>query len=155
MLIDPSQAPSQTGSTYPAPFQAVVAGRSRKRLGNVAGLTQFGVNQVTLLPGAASALRHWHSHEDEFIYVLSGELILNTNAGEQRLKAGMAAGFPAGEADGHQLINRSHQPAIYLEVGTRNPSQDQAIYPDDDLLVEPGRIFCHRDGSPYNIDEND
>jgi uncharacterized cupin superfamily protein len=149
MLIDPSQIPSQTGSTYPAPFQTVVAGRSRKRLGNAAGLTQFGVNQVTLAPGAASALRHWHSHEDEFIYLLSGELILRSGAGEQPLTAGMAAGFPAGEADGHQLINRSDQPAIYLEVGTRNPSQDRAVYPDDDLLVEPGRLFCHRDGSPY------
>ena len=153
MLIDPSQIPSQTGSTYPAPFQAVVADRSRKRLGNAAGLTQFGINQVTLLPGAASALRHWHSHEDEFIYVLSGELTLHTNAGEQRLAAGMAAGFPAGEADGHQLINRSLEPAIYLEVGTRNPSADSAVYPDDDLFVKPGRVFCHRDGSPYNAGE--
>lgn len=153
MLIDPSQIPSQTGSTYPAPFQAVVAGRSRKRLGNAAGLTQFGINQVTLLPGAASALRHWHSHEDEFIYVLSGELTLHTNAGEQRLEAGMAAGFPAGEADGHQLINRSLEPAIYLEVGTRNPSADSAFYPDDDLLVKPDRVFCHSDGSPYNAGE--
>lgn len=149
MLIDPSQVPSQTGSTYPDPFHTVVLGRSRKRLGNVAGLTQFGVNQVTLLPGAASALRHWHSHEDEFVYVLSGELILKTNAGEQPLKAGMAAGFPAGEADGHQLINRSDQPSTYLEVGTRNPSEDRVVYPDADLLVEPGRSFCHRDGRLY------
>ncbi len=153
MLIDPNQVPSQTGSTYPDPFHNVVVGRSRQRLGNVAGLTQFGVNQVTLAPGAASALRHWHSHEDEFVYVLSGELILNTNRGEQLLKVGMAAGFPAGEADGHQLINRSNQPAIYLEIGTRNPSEDRAVYPDDDLLVQSGRSFCHRDGSPYKPTE--
>lgn len=149
MLIDPSQVPSETGSTYPKEFQAVVVGRSRKRLGDVAGLTQFGVNQVTLAPGAASALRHWHSHEDEFVYVLSGELTLCSNEGQQRLQAGMAAGFPAGEADGHQLINHSQVPATYLEVGTRNPSQDQAFYPDDDLLVQPGRLFTHRNGNPY------
>lgn len=149
MLIDPSKIPNQTGSTYPAAFQAAVAGRSRKRLGHAAGLTQFGVNQVTLAPGAASALRHWHSHEDEFVYVLSGELMLQTDAGEQCLSSGMAAGFRAGVADGHRLVNRSDQPALYLEVGTRNPAEDSACYPDDDLLVQPGRIFSHRDGSPY------
>jgi len=149
MLIDPNQVPDQTSSTYPTPFQQIVAGRSRKRLGDAAGLTQFGVNQVTLALGAASALRHWHTHEDEFIYVLSGELTLRTDIGDQLLSAGMAAGFPAGEADGHQLVNLSQQPALYLEVGTRNPSQDQAIYPDDDLLVQPGRRYSHRDGSPY------
>ena len=149
MIIDPAQVPVKTGSTYPAEFRPIVAGRSRKRLGDVAGLSQFGVNQVTLAPGAASALRHWHTHEDEFIYVLSGEVILRSEAGEQRLGPGMAAGFPAGDADGHQLINRSEQPAIYLEVGTRNPSEDSAFYPEDDLLVQPGRLLCHRDGSPY------
>ncbi len=149
MIIDPAQVPAKTGSTYPAEFRPIVAGRSRKRLGDVAGLSQFGVNQVTLAPGAASALRHWHTHEDEFIYVLSGEVILRSEAGEQRLGPGMAAGFPAGDADGHQLINRSEQPAMYLEVGTRNPSEDSAFYPEDDLLVQPGRLLCHRDGSPY------
>jgi len=149
MLIDPNQIPDQTGSTYPTPFQSVVAGRSRKRLGDAAGLTQFGINQVTLAPGAASALRHWHTHEDELVYVVSGELTLRTDIGDQLLSAGMAAGFPAGEANGHQLVNLSQQSVIYLEVGTRNPNQDQAIYPDDDLLVQPGRRYSHRDGSPY------
>ncbi len=153
MIIDPTNVPKETGSRYPQQFQEVVAGRIRQRLGNFAGLKNFGVNLVTLEPGSASALRHWHSHQDEFIYVLDGEVILVTDAGEQRLTPGMAAGFRAGDRNGHHLLNRSSTVAIYLEVGDRTPF-DAVIYPDDDLLAQvslDGKswVFTHKDGTPY------
>ncbi|MCX7595080.1 MAG: cupin domain-containing protein, partial [Fischerella sp.] len=134
MIIDPEKVPTETGSNYPDEFKPMVAGRLRQRLGNFAGLKNFGVNLVKLEPGSCSALRHWHSHQDEFIYVLEGELTLITDAGAEILKPGMAAGFPAGEANGHHLINRSSSVAIYLEVGDRTPN-DRATYPDDDLMA--------------------
>ncbi|MUG99840.1 cupin domain-containing protein [Scytonema sp. UIC 10036] len=153
MIIDPTNVPKETGSRYPQQFQEVVAGRIRQRLGNFAGLKNFGVNLVTLEPGSASALRHWHSHQDEFIYVLDGEVILVTDAGEQRLTSGMAAGFRAGDGNGHHLLNRSSTVAIYLEVGDRTPN-DAVTYPDDDLLAQvslDGKswVFTHKDGTPY------
>ncbi|KAF3883815.1 MULTISPECIES: cupin domain-containing protein [Nostocales] len=153
MIIDPTNVPKETGSRYPQQFQEVVAGRIRQRLGNFAGLKNFGVNLVTLEPGSTSALRHWHSHQDEFIYVLDGEIILVTDAGEQRLTPGMAAGFPAGDGNGHHLLNRSSKVAMYLEVGDRTPN-DAVTYPDDDLLAQvspDGKswIFTHKDGTPY------
>ncbi|NER00137.1 MAG: cupin domain-containing protein [Cyanothece sp. SIO2G6] len=151
MLIDPSQVPQQTTTGYPTPFVPIVTGRIKQRVGDAAGLANFGVNLVTLLPGAASALRHWHSHQDEFVYVLTGELILVTDAGESPLEAGMMAGFAANQPNGHQLVNRSQAPAQYLEIGDRTPD-DCVQYPDDDLLAKSvdGRYhFTRKDGSSY------
>lgn len=150
-VLDPTTVQARTRSAYPSPFQAVVQGRSKQALGNALGLNNFGVNLVRLAPGAASALRHWHSHQDEFIYVLEGELTLVTNAGEHVLTPGLAAGFPAGRADGHCLVNRSDRDALYLEVGDRTPN-DAAVYPDDDLMAQSVGsqwIFTHKDGTPY------
>lgn len=153
MVIDLAKVPVVQGTGYPAPFRGAVAGRSRQRVGNAAGLTKFGVNLTTLAPGAQSALRHWHSHQDEFIYVVSGELTLVTDAGQTVLTPGMMAGFPAGAADGHHLINRSEESASYLEIGDRTPG-DRAEYPDHDLLALPkkegGHYFTHRNGDPYS-----
>lgn len=151
MRLNLSQIPIRTGSNYPSNFKAQVAGRSKQRLGDAAGLQNFGVNLVRLAPGSRSALRHWHSRQDELIYVLEGELVLDTNAGKEHLTAGMAAGFPAGEADGHHLCNESDADAVYLEIGDRTPD-DQVEYPDDDLVahwVEEGWQFTHKDGRPY------
>jgi uncharacterized cupin superfamily protein len=136
---------------YPEPFRKVVQGRSRRRLGNAAGLTQFGVNLTTLKPGAASALRHWHTAEDEFIYMLAGEVVLCEDGGEVVLRPGDAAGFKAGVANGHCLVNRSDGDAVYLEVGTR-ATCETAEYPDVDLRAErdeKGGRYVHKSGEPY------
>jgi uncharacterized cupin superfamily protein len=149
--LDPASVQPRTGSGYPAPFRAAVAGREKRALGDALGLSHFGVNLVRLPPGTASALRHWHTAEDELVYILEGEVELVTDAGSQRLTAGMAAGFPAGRADGHHLVNRSAQDALYLEVGDRIPG-DEADYPDDDLrlLHRDGKdVFTHKDGTPW------
>lgn len=149
--VDPSAVTPRLGSGYPAPFAAAVAGRAKRALGDALGLTQFGVNHVILEPGAASSQRHWHAVEDEFVIVLEGELVLVTDAGQTTLRPGMAAGFPAGRADGHQLVNRSDKPAIYLEVGTR-AAEEQVVYSDIDMLArkEGGRfVFTHKSGEPY------
>jgi uncharacterized cupin superfamily protein len=151
--LDPQTVPARHGSSYPEPFRAQVEGRTKRPLGDAVGLTQFGVNLVELPPGCWSAQRHWHTHEDEFVYVLDGELTLVTDAGEQVLRAGMAAGFPAGRSDGHHLINRSEQPATYLEVGTRREDVDEVEYPDIDMLVrqQGGRqMFVTKSGEPYS-----
>ncbi len=151
MRIDLSAVPVESGTTYPDPFRAVVAGRSRQRVGNAAGLKNFGVNLTTLAPGSQSALRHWHSAQDEFIYVISGELILITDEGEQMLCPGDMAGFAAGQANGHHLVNRSAAVATYLEMGDRT-TPDRAEYPDEDLVAVPapeGHRFEHKDGSQY------
>ena len=140
-------------SGYPEPYRSRVLPREKRRLGDAFGLTRIGINQTTLPPGKESAMRHWHTREDEFVYVLEGEVVLRTSAGEQRLTAGMCAGFPAGVEDGHQLINRSDRPAVYLELSNRDP-EDGAHYcdPDVDLAWSPpharGR-FTRRDGSEY------
>ena len=139
------------GTTYPLAFRAKVEARIKRRLGDVVGLSQFGINLVTMPPGAWSSQRHWHAQEDEFIYIISGELVLVTDAGEQVLSAGMAAGFPAGKADGHHLVNRADRDAVYLEVGDRSAG-DAGNYPDDDLVaraVEGVWKFTHKDGTPY------
>lgn len=149
--LDPAVVPAASGSSYPEPFRSRVATRRKQRLGDALGLTNFGVNLTTLPPGAASALRHWHSREDEFIYVVSGELTLITDDGEQQLATGMCAGFPAGKADGHCLVNRTDRDAVYLEVGDRRPGDD-VTYPDDDLVARgtpQGRRFTKKDGTPY------
>lgn len=144
--------PSDSKTGYPEPLRTRVAGRSRRRLGDAFGLTQFGVNLTRVEPGSESALRHWHSGEDELVYMLSGELVLVTDAGEETVTAGMVVGFPAGRADGHHFINRSAAPAEYIEVGTRAPDQDVCSYPDDDLVwVDQGneQVPGHKDGSLY------
>ena len=152
MIIDLTTVPKQSGSSYPKPFSDQVKGRTKQRVGNAAGLKNFGVNWVTLEPGSASALRHWHERQDEFVYVVSGELILITDEGESILTGGMMAGFPAGEANGHHLMNRSGRSAIYLEVGDRT-FPDKVDYPDEDLqaISENGTWqFQHKTGEPYN-----
>jgi len=149
--IDITKATVRTTSVYPAEFQHVVHGREKAALGNVAGLTQFGVNLTRLKPGAASALRHWHQNEDEFVYILEGELVLIENEGETLLRPGDAAGFKAGVPNGHHLINRSQRDAVYLEIGTRAPD-DRGHYPDVDLdLVrhEGKTLLTHKSGEPY------
>jgi uncharacterized cupin superfamily protein len=139
-------------ATYPEPFRSRMGDREKRRLGERFGLSQFGANLVTLGPGGQSALRHWHSHEDELVYILSGELVLVTDAGEQAVGAGMVVGFPGGSQDAHHFVNRSDAPAQYLEIGSRI-EEDNAYYPDDDLEwreVEPGRwIGAHKDGTPW------
>jgi uncharacterized cupin superfamily protein len=147
--IDSLKIDSSTG--YPEPFRKVVEGRSRRRLGNAAGLTQFGVNLTTLKPGAASALRHWHTGEDEFVYLLAGEVVLCEDGGEVVLRPGDAAGFKAGVTNGHCLINRSDRDAVYLEVGSR-AVRESAEYPDVDMRVErdeKGGRYLHKSGEPY------
>jgi uncharacterized cupin superfamily protein len=152
MIIQPENVPSRTTSIYPDEFKPLFVGRAKQALGNAAGLKNFGVNLVTLAPGSCSALRHWHTRQDEFIYVIEGEVTLVNNAGKQILKPGMMAAFPAGEADGHQLVNHSNAVVVYLEVGDRSPD-DEAYYPDDDLIAKSvadgGRIFTHKDGALY------
>jgi uncharacterized cupin superfamily protein len=119
-------------SVYPEPFRSRVLPREKRRLGDAFGLTRIGVNRTTLLPGKESSMRHWHTREDEFVYVLEGEVLLCTGAGEQLLTAGMCAGFPAGLEDGHKLVNRSGRPAIYLEISNRDP-EDTGYYSDADI----------------------
>lgn len=149
--LDPATVAAVAGSGYPEPFKSRVAARRKQKLGDALGLKNFGVNLTTIPPGASSALRHWHSREDEFICVVSGELVLVTGRGEQRLTPGLCAGFPAGIADGHCLVNRGAQDAVYLEVGDRMPD-DAVTYPDDDIAGQAtpqGRRFSRKDGTPY------
>ena len=152
--IDRTTAPSSAGSRYPAPFDEPCRGRRWLRLGDAANLTQFGVNLVHLAPGVWSSQRHWHSHEDEFAYVLEGEVVLLTDAGETPLVAGDCAGFKAGTRDGHCFQNRSQREAVLLVVGSRIDA-DHGEYPDIDLAFREGRYaggpppFTHKDGTPY------
>ena len=138
-------------SNYPEPFASRMQGRVKRPLGDVFGLVNFGVNQTLLLPGAISALRHAHAKQDEFIYILNGHPVLLTDAGETQLSPGMCAGFKAGTGDAHQLLNRSNEAVIYLEIGDRSLG-DAVVYPDDDLqgvLLEGEWKFTHKDGTPY------
>lgn len=149
--LDPSTVPEVRGNLYPEPFRSRMGDRVKQRLGEACGLTKMGVNLVTLPPGGQSALRHWHTLEDEFVYILSGEVVLVTEQGEQTLTAGMCAGYPAGTRDGHHFVNRSGAPARYLEVGNRIPG-DNAFYPDDDLVwvhVDGEARAAHRDLNLY------
>ena len=141
--IDIDAIALDTSTAYPPPHNKAVEGRSRQRLGNAAGLTQFGVNICRLVPGAASSLRHWHLNEDEFVYVLEGEVTLCENCGETVLKPGDAAGFKAGVANGHCLVNRSQRDVVILEVGSRH-DREVAEYPDHDMKYD-------RDGASRNI----
>jgi uncharacterized cupin superfamily protein len=149
--IDISKAVVRTTTVYPKPFDRITEGREKAALGNVAGLTQFGVNLTRLKPGAASALRHWHEQEDEFVYVLEGELVLIEDDGETVLKPGDCAGFKAGVPNGHHLVNKSRRDALYLEIGTR-AAAERAHYPDVDLVFERddrGMRCLHKSGEPY------
>jgi len=151
--IDQATAPRGSGTRYPAPHDEPCKRRSWLRLGDAAGLTQFGVNLVRLPPGVWSSQRHWHSHEDEFVYVLDGEVVLVTDAGEQPMRAGDCAGFKAGVRDGHCLQNRSGADAVLLVVGSR-VDEDHGEYPDVDMVFAAGRYsgkggFRHKDGTPY------
>ncbi len=153
VAIEAAAAPTaEPGRSYPEPFATRVAGRVRRPLGDFFDLTNFGVNLTRLPPGSMSALRHTHTREDEFIYVVDGEPILVTNAGETQLRPGMCAGFKAGSGDGHHLLNRTMHDVVYLEIGDRNPG-DTVIYPDDDigraLSPDGTRLFVHKDGRPY------
>jgi uncharacterized cupin superfamily protein len=145
--LDPAEVEGTTGTIYPDAFKPVVGGRVKRRLSPALGLSEFGVNVVELPPGAASALRHHHSAEDEFVMVLSGELVLRTDGGEQILKAGDCAGFPKNSGDGHCLVNCSDATASYLEIGSRAEA-DRVEYPDVDMVYEGG-VFRHKDGRPY------
>ena len=150
--LDPATVEEKRGSGYPEPFRSRMGDRAKRRLGDACGLTRFGVNLVTLGPGGQSALRHWHTLEDEFVYVLSGEVALVSDAGEQVLRAGMCAGYPGGKRDAHHFVNRSSTPAVYLEVGSRIDG-DNAFYPDDDLLwcdAGEGAYAAHKDGRRYD-----
>ena len=149
--IDPEGLPEELDTDYPPPFDAKMKGRRKRVLGDAVGLTSYGVNLVVLPPGAWSSQRHWHSHEDEFVYVVSGQLVLVSDAGEETLTAGMAAGFPAGRADGHHLVNKSTAAATYLEIGDRS-AEDVCSYPDIDLHLAPtpdGHVFTNKKGEPY------
>lgn len=149
--LDPATVGAKVGTNYPAEFCENVSAREKHILGDALGLTQFGVNLTRLKPGVMSSQRHWHTHEDEFIMVVEGQLVLVTDAGEQTLGPGMVAGFPAGTGDGHHLINRADKDAVYLEVGARD-GEDDADYPDIDLIrrkKDGKRIFFHKDGAPY------
>jgi uncharacterized cupin superfamily protein len=149
--IDISKIPTDTRTGYPPPYDRVVVGRERKRLGNAGGLDQFGVNLTTLKPGASSALRHWHEREDEFVYLLEGELVLIEDEGETLLAPGDAATFKANSGNGHHLVNRSGRDAVYLEVGTRSKIE-RVEYPEADLKVvrdDKGFRYTHKDRSSY------
>jgi uncharacterized cupin superfamily protein len=151
--IDEAEAPKGSGTRYPAPFDEPCRNRMWRRLGDAAGLTQFGVNLLRLAPGVWSSQRHWHSHEDEFVYVLDGEVVLVTDDGEETLQVGECAGFKAGERNGHCLQNRTHRDAAILVIGSRN-DQDHGEYPDIDLVFTTGRYtgkgaFRRKDGSTY------
>ncbi len=136
--LDPSSIEPRTASAYPAVFHARVLPREKRALGDALGLSRFGVNLTTLFPGRESSLRHYHSHEEEFVFVLEGEVVLRTDQGEQVLTAGQCAGFPAGAANGHQFINRSDRPARYLEIGNRGARRH-------------GRVFRGRSAMPKRL----
>ena len=145
--------PKISKSNYPAVFAARVTKRQKHALGNFFGLTVYGVNLTRIMPGGMSALRHTHTKQDEFVYILEGEATLVTNAGETILRPGMCAGFPAGNGDAHHLVNRTATDVVYLEVGDRTKG-DEVDYPDDDIksIKSPdgaGRSFTHKDGTPY------
>jgi uncharacterized cupin superfamily protein len=146
--IDAATLEAVVGTLYPAPFDLPCRTRERKRLGDAAGVTQFGVNLLRLPPGAWSSQRHWHTGEDEFVYVLAGEVVLVSDSGEEMLRAGDSAGFKANDGNGHCLQNRSGEAAEILEIGTRI-ADSMAYYADIDMLVKPGLGYAHRDGTPY------
>jgi uncharacterized cupin superfamily protein len=147
--IDWNKVQMKVGTGYPAPFHEPCVARVRQRLADAAGLTQFGVHLTRIPAGAWSSQRHWHTQEDEFVYVLEGELTLVTDAGEEVLKAGDCAGFKAGDRNGHHLQNRTGKDAVYLDIGSRLKT-DEATYPGIDLKYKRATdSFTHVDGEPY------
>ena len=153
--LDMEKVPLRTGSIYPEPYASQMKGRASLRLGDAGGLTQFGVNEVILEPGALSSLRHWHHREDEFVMVTQGECVLVQDEGEYVMRPGDCAAFPAGDPNGHHFINRTQAEARFLVIGSRmNP--EKATYSDVDLEVElkDGKAtFTHKDGTPYQGDK--
>jgi uncharacterized cupin superfamily protein len=152
-ILDRARVPELTGTKYPAPFDVPCRERRVRRLGEAAGLTRLGVSEVVLPPGAWSSQRHWHGDEDEFVWVLEGEVVLVTDEGETVMRAGDCAAFRAGERNGHHAVNRSSAPARLLAVSNRSDA-DAGEYPDIDLAYTPGRYsgkgrYVHRDGRPY------
>ncbi|WP_347261634.1 cupin domain-containing protein [Rudaea sp.] len=148
--IDIEHAPTRFGTGYPPPYDEPCKMRRRWKLGDAGGLTQFGVNLLRLPPGAWSSQRHWHSAEDEFVWVVEGEGVLVTDEGEQPLRPGDCAAFPAGVRNGHHIQNRSGRDLVLLEVGSRRPAEDGCVYPDIDLVLDRGSTaYRHRDGRPY------
>src|SRR6266478_9510035 len=148
--IDVATLPSIVGTLYPPPFDEPCRARERKSLGDAAGLTDFGVNLLRLPPGVWSSQRHWHSAEDEFVFIVEGEVVLVTDAGEELLRSGDCAGFKAGVKDGHHLQNRSDRDAILLEVGSRRVAEDEGEYSDIDMrFLKNDEGYTHRDGTPY------
>jgi uncharacterized cupin superfamily protein len=150
-LVAEEAPPRTKPSNYPEPFFSRMKGRLKRPLGDLFGLTNFGVNLTTLSPGAVSALRHAHSKQDEFVYILRGHPTLVTDEGRTRLSPGMCAGFKAGTGNGHHLVNETGEDVVYLEAGDRTPG-DEGSYPDDDLkakLVDGRWAFVHKDGRPY------
>lgn len=151
IIDDIGALPGRRTTIYPAPLDKGFEGRIKRALTDGLGITQFGINLTTLEPGARSSHRHWHVAEDECIVVLSGSVTLVTDDGERLLTAGSAAGFPAGVANGHHLVNRGHEPATYLEIGTRSKDED-VTYSDEDLRAEKRDFayrFLHKSGEPY------
>jgi uncharacterized cupin superfamily protein len=152
--LDLTKVPVKTGSIYPEPYATMVKGRSSLRLGEAGGLTQFGVNLVTLEAGAMSSLRHWHHHEDEFVWIVEGECVMVQDEGETVMRPGDCAAFPAGSTNGHHFLNRTDRPARFMVVGTKAP-REVAVYSDVDLMVEltPGEAgrahFMYKDGTDW------
>ena len=146
--IDIKSVPEHKGSTYPSPFGKPCHDRVRQALGDAGGLSDFGINLLRLPPGAWSSQRHWHSAEDEFVFVVSGEVVLVSDTGETTLHAGECAAFPKGAADGHKLVNRAKAAALVLEVGSRS-GDDVCTYSDIDAMVSDRTGFTHKDGTPY------
>ena len=150
-ILADAAPPRTKPSNYPEPFASRMAGRLKRPLGDLFGLTNFGVNLTRLAPGAVSALRHAHTRQDEFVYILRGHPTLHTDEGKTRLPPGICAGFKAGTGNGHRLINETSEDVVYLEIGDRTPA-DEGSYPDDDLkaaIVEGKWKFTHKDGTPY------
>jgi len=148
--VDLNSVPVVVGSGYPAPFDKPCASRARQRLGESSGLSDFGVNLLRLPPGTWSSQRHWHTAEDEFVFIVEGEVVLITDSGEETLRAGDSAGFKAGVKDGHHLQNRSPRDAVVLEVGSRKEA-DEGEYSDIDMRFSRAGAgsFAHKDGTPY------
>jgi len=150
--LDPATVTPRSTSGYPEPFRSRVLPREKRALGDALGLTKIGVNLSTLLPGKESSMRHYHTREDELIFVVEGEVVLRTDEGEQTLTAGTCAAFAAGSTNGHQMVNRSDRPARYLEISNRDP-EDTAAYPDVDLACRKGPdgryVFSRKDGRDY------
>jgi uncharacterized cupin superfamily protein len=149
--LDPMTLEPRTKCGYPEPYRSRCLPREKRAVGDALGLKTIGINYSVLFPGTESSMRHWHTHEEEFVYVLSGEVVLVTDAGEQTLKAGMCAGFPLGTTDGHQLVNRGSQPATYLEISNRDLN-DRAFYSEVDMMfhgVNADPMFTRRDGTKF------